>query len=716
MNTMIEKAKEILNNMTLKEKIGQMTQLPPNFFLGKTKIEVSGTLRYLDLVEEQVYTAGSILGIGGPDEMIELQKQYLNNTTHNVPLLFMADVIHGYKTIFPVPIALASSFNPDVAFLAARVSAKETFTAGIHVVFSPMCDLTRDPRWGRVVEGFGEDVYLTGEMAKAFVLGYTNNGKYGEGSVAACIKHFAGYGASEGGRDYNTVDLSRLSLFRDYLPAYKKALDAGADLVMTSFNTLDGVPATINPFLLKTVLRDKWKSEAITIADYDALNQVIEHGAAFNQKEAALKGIKAGLDIEMSSSVYMNYLEGLINEKLVSEKEIDKIVLKIITLKVKLGIFDNPYSGADIKKEKELIHSKQHLELAKNAALESTVLLENNGVLPLKPNVKIALVGPYATSKAVIGPWSWHGRSDIHSSLKDVLADNLVFVSNRYKIDEYTKEELDIINSADVCIMALGEDASLSGEAHSRSDIHLPDNQDDFFKEIKIIAKKTVVLVFGGRPLLLSEFKSADAMMMCWFLGSSSSEAIKDLLFGLVSPSGKLPMSFPMNVGQIPVYYNHLNTGRPTRGNDHNIYTSKYLDVVNEPLYPFGYGLSYAKFKYSNLELSNDSIKENETLKIKITIVNESDFSGNEVVQLYIRDYVADIVRPVKELKKFKKVYLFGKTKKVMEFELNIDDLSYYDSEGNLCLESGKMAVFVGGSSDNCLSKDFNIDLGGNYE
>jgi beta-glucosidase len=716
MNTMIEKAKEILNNMTLKEKIGQMTQLPPNFFLGKTKIEVSGTLRYLDLVEEQVYTAGSILGIGGPDEMIELQKQYLNNTTHNVPLLFMADVIHGYKTIFPVPIALASSFNPDVAFLAARVSAKETFTAGIHVVFSPMCDLTRDPRWGRVVEGFGEDVYLTGEMAKAFVLGYTNNGKYGEGSVAACIKHFAGYGASEGGRDYNTVDLSRLSLFRDYLPAYKKALDAGADLVMTSFNTLDGVPATINPFLLKTVLRDKWKSEAITIADYDALNQVIEHGAAFNQKEAALKGIKAGLDIEMSSSVYMNYLEGLINEKLVSEKEIDKIVLKIITLKVKLGIFDNPYSGADIKKEKELIHSKQHLELAKNAALESTVLLENNGVLPLKPNVKIALVGPYATSKAVIGPWSWHGRSDIHSSLKDVLADNLVFVSNRHKIAEYTKEELDIINSADVCIMALGEDASLSGEAHSRSDIHLPDNQDDFFKEIKRIAKKTVVLVFGGRPLLLSEFKSADAMMMCWFLGSSSSEAIKDLLFGLVSPSGKLPMSFPMNVGQIPVYYNHLNTGRPTRGNDHNIYTSKYLDVVNEPLYPFGYGLSYAKFKYSNLELSNDSIKENETLKIKITIVNESDFSGNEVVQLYIRDYVADIVRPVKELKKFKKVYLFGKTKKVMEFELNIDDLSYYDSEGNLCLESGKMAVFVGGSSDNCLSKDFNIDLGGNYE
>ncbi|MDT8336735.1 MAG: glycoside hydrolase family 3 N-terminal domain-containing protein [Candidatus Izemoplasmatales bacterium] len=716
MNPMIEKAKEILNNMTLKERIGQMTQLPPNFFLDKTKIAVSGTLRYLDLVEEQVYTAGSILGIGGPDEMIELQKLYLDNATHKVPLLFMADVIHGYKTIFPVPIALASSFNPNVAFLAARVSAKETFTAGIHVVFSPMCDLTRDPRWGRVVEGFGEDVYLSGEMAKACVLGYTNNGKFGEGSVASCIKHFAGYGASESGRDYNTVDLSRLSLFRDYLPAYKKALDAGADLVMTSFNTLDGVPATINPFLLKTVLRDKWKSEAITIADYDALNQVIEHGGVENQKDAALKGIKAGLDIEMSSSVYMNYLEGLINEQLVLKEEIDKIVLKIIALKVKLGIFDNPYSGADIRKEKELTLCKEHLEAAKKVALESTVLLENNGVLPLKSDVKIALIGPFATSKAVIGPWSWRGRSDIHSSLKDVLDNNLVFVSNKYKIDEYTKEELDIINSADVCIMAIGEDASLSGEAHSRSDIHLPDNQEDFYQEIKRVSKKTIVLVFGGRPLLLSELKSADAMMMCWFLGSSSSEAIKDLLFGLKSPSGKLPMSFPMNVGQIPVYYNHLNTGRPTRGNDNNIYTSKYLDVVNEPLYPFGYGLSYGSFKYSNLELSNDLIKENETLKIKITITNESDFSGNEVVQVYIRDYVADIVRPVKELKKFKKVYLFGKTKKVIEFELSIDDLSYYDNEGNVSLESGKMAIFVGGSSDNCLSKDFNIVLGGYYE
>ncbi len=705
-------SKEIIKKMSLKEKIGQMTQLPPNFYLGRTKVEVSGTQRNLNLNEEQVFTAGSILGIGGPTEMVELQKMYLDNATHEVPLLFMADVIHGYKTIFPVPIALASSFNPNIPFLAGRISAKEAYTAGIHIVFSPMCDLTRDPRWGRVVEGFGEDVYLAGEMVKAMVEGYTNNGLFGDGTVAVCIKHFAGYGASEGGRDYNTVDLSRLSLYRDYLPAYKKALDAGADLVMTSFNTLDGVPATINPFLLKTVLREQWQSKAITIADYDALNQVITHGAASNQVDAAMKGLRAGLDIEMASSVYMNQLEKLVDEGVIKEKEIDTVVERIMDLKMKLGLFTNPYSGADSKKEEELVLSKDHLDKAKIAALESTVLLENNGVLPFKKNVKIALIGPYATSRSVIGPWSWHGRYDYHTSLAEAFKDNLIFVSNKTSVEDYSQEELEFINSADVCLLALGEDASLSGEAHSRSDIHLPDNQEDFYHSIRQVAKSLVVLVFGGRPMLLGGLKSADAMMMCWFLGSSSSEAIHDLLFGLASPSGKLPMSFPRNVGQIPVYYNHFNTGRPYRANSHNMYLSKYLDVDNSPEYPFGYGLSYGEFRYDNLQLSSETITEKDTLKVQIDLYNDSDFSCYEVVQLYIRDYVADIVRPVKELKKFKKIWVAGKTKKTVEFEMIKEDLEYYNQEGLKALESGKIAIFVGGSSDHCLKADFDYNMG----
>ena len=703
--------KDIIKKLTLKTKIGQMNQLPPIFFIENSTNEVFGFLRDLKLDKNQVSTSGSVLGIGGPEEMIKIQKDYLENTDHQIPLMFMADIIHGYKTIFPVPIALASSFNPAIATLTARISAKEAYTSGIHVVFSPMCDLSRDPRWGRVVEGFGEDVYLSGEMAKAMVKGYTNDNKFGEGSVASCIKHFAGYGASEGGRDYNSVDLSRLSLFRHYLPPFKKALDAGSDMVMTSFNTLDGVPSTINKFLLKNVLREKWNSNVITIADYDALNQVIDHGAVSDQADAALKGFKAGLDIEMASSVYMNHLEKLVHNNFIQEEEIDKVISKIIKLKKKLGIFEHPYRGANLEEEKKLVLSPYHLKMSKKAALESTVLLENNGVLPLSKNIKIALIGPYTFSKSVLGPWSWHGDRNIHSSLAEVMNEHIIFASSKYKLTDYSKEDIETIKSADVCIFALGEEASLSGEAHSRSDIHLPDNQEDFYKKIHQLTKKSIILVFGGRPLLLSGLKDADAMMMCWFLGSSSSEAIYELLFGVNNPSGKLPMSFPRNIGQIPVYYNHLNTGRPYQKGSDNIYLSKYLDVENTPLYPFGYGLSYSTFIYSNLELSSQSITKDEKLNIKITVSNESNCPGYEVIQLYIKDYVADIVRPVKELKRFEKVWFPENSKKIIKFDLTFDDLMYYNNEGNICLESGKMSVYVGSSSDQCLKKDFYLNV-----
>ncbi len=701
------KAESIIKNMSLSEKIGQMTQLPPYIYIHNSEAVVYGTMRNLQLNETQIYTAGSVLGIGSPKEMIELQKKYLDNATHQIPLLFMADIIHGYKTIFPVPIALASSFNPDIARLVARISALEAYTSGIHIVFSPMCDLTRDPRWGRVVEGFGEDVLLTSSMSEAMVEGYTNFQKFGEGSVACCIKHFAGYGACEAGRDYNTVDISRLSLYRDYLPAYKKALDAGADMIMTSFNTLDGVPATINKFLLRDVLRELWLCKAITIADYDALNQVIEHGAAFDQMDAAYKGFKAGLDIEMASSVYMNMLEKHVNNGNIEESALDEVVKRIIDLKIKLGLFDNPYSGANIEKEKQICLSEEHLEASKKAALESVVMLENKQLLPLKGTEKIALIGPYANNRSLIGPWSWMGKDDIHLTLSEVFDKHLVFVSKKSVLSDYTKEEIEEIRSADVVILAIGEDASLSGEAHSRSDISLPNKQEDLYSFARSISKKLVTLIFAGRPLLLNKLSDSDALLYCWFLGSQSSEAIYDLCFGFANPSGKLPMSFPRNVGQIPIYYNHFNTGRPFNKASKNVYLSKYLDVKNEPLYPFGFGLSYCVFHYEDLKLSSYSITSKEKLDISVKITNKNNYRGFEVVQVYIRDYVAEIVRPIKELKKFKKVWFEGFESKVVDFELNIDDLSYLDDSGNSRCENGKFSVMVGTSSIDVLSEDF---------
>ena len=704
-------SEQILKTMTLKEKIGQMTQLAPYFFISDSETAVYGALRNLNINKDQLFTVGSVLGISGPDEMIKLQKLYLENSTRKVPLVFMADVIHGYKTIFPVPLAVAASFNLELSRLTGKISAKEAYSSGIHVVFSPMCDVSRDPRWGRVVEGFGEDVYLTGEMAKAMVEGYSNNGKLGKDSVACCIKHFAGYGASEGGRDYNTVELSRLSLYRDYLPAYKKALDGGAHMVMTSFNTLDGVPATVNTFLLRKILKETWSSNAMVISDYDSLTQVIDHGQAANQPEAALKGIKAGLDIEMASSVYLNHLEGLVNKGLVSEEQIDGIVKKQLDFKIELGLFENPFSGASKEMEQSICLSEEHLNYAKDAALEAVVLLENNGVLPLNKKQTIALIGPYATSRKLIGPWSLHGRDDLHKNLNEVLEENIIFTSEKGNISDYTEKELELIKSADIVIMALGEDASLSGEAHSRSDIHLPNKQEQFYLDTRKIVEKVVVLIFGGRPLLLKELKNADALMMCWFLGSSSSEAIHDLLYGIKSPSGKLPMSFPRNIGQIPIYYNHFNTGRPFDPKSSNIYLSKYLDVENTPLYPFGYGLSYANFVYEDLQISSDNISSKDKLSIKVKITNQSKISGKEVVQLYIRDYVAEVVRPVMELKRFKKVEFKPNETKIVEFVLEYADLAYFDQEGNVCLEDGKIAVFVGGSSDKTISKDFHIKI-----
>ncbi|MGD9909781.1 MAG: glycoside hydrolase family 3 N-terminal domain-containing protein [Candidatus Izemoplasmatales bacterium] len=700
--------KDLMSKLSRKEKIGQLLQIAPFFFIKDLKVEVFGHVRHLDLNEEKIFMAGSVLGIGSAEEMIAVQKSYLEKSPNKIPLLFMADIIHGYKTIFPVPIALGSSFNPDLAYLCASVSASEASTAGIQVTFSPMADLGRDPRWGRVVEGFGEDPYLTSLMAEAMVKGYTKNGIEYEGNLASCVKHFAGYGAAEAGRDYNTVDLSRTALYNEYLPAYKKALDAGARLIMTAFNTIDRIPSTINSFLLRDVLRKEWGSDVVTISDYDSLKQILAHGVADNMKDVAYLGITGGLDIEMASTAYTNHLEKLIEEGKVPESLLDDACERVLTLKKDLGLFENPYKNANPEKEKTDVLTKENLDASLEAARESLVLLENDGILPLDKNVKIALIGPYSVSKSVIGPWSWHGRRDLHDSLSDTLLSNIVYQNDSVLLSDYTESEIAKIKEADVIVLAIGEVDWQSGEAHSRSDLSLPNNQDDLLKLGELSGKKVVTILYNGRPLLLNKIKESNALIESWFLGSMASQAIKEVLFGETNPSGKLPMSFPRNTGQIPVYYNHLNTGRPYLGEfDHNEYVSKYLDVENTPLYAFGYGKSYSHFIYQNLTLSTNKLKCGDTLTVTVEVHNDSLISGKETVFLFIRDKVARISRPVQELKKFQKIEIEASSSKVVTFELSLSDLSYYLHDGSFVYDLGDFEVMVGPSSMDVMRQEF---------
>lgn len=700
---------KLLSELSIKEKIGQLLQIAPFFFIKDLKVEVAGHVRNLNLDEEKIFNAGSVLGIGSPEEMINIQKQYLEKSRHKIPLLFMADIIHGYKTIFPVPIALASSFNPKTAETTARISAIEATSCGINVTFSPMVDISTDPRWGRVVEGFGEDIFLTSEMGRAMVKGYIGKGLDQQDSLISCVKHFAGYGAANAGRDYNTVELSRLSLYSKYLPPFKVALDAGARLIMTSFNTIDGIPSTVHPFLLKTILREKWNSNAITISDYDSLNQIIAHGVAKNTEEAALKGITNGLDIEMASTTYVNHLEDLINNSMVDMKLLDEAVFRVLSLKKDIGLFENPYKGINNLHD-NVVLSKENLKKSLEVAHESMVLLENDGILPLNKQTKIALIGPYASSKSIIGPWSWHGSREKHKNLEEVLSDNLVFSKSETDVTKYTELDYQKIKQADVIILAIGEPDWHSGEAHSKTNLEMPDNQNKLLSIAKKLNIPSVVLLFNGRPLLLENLKTSNALLECWFLGSESSNAIKDVLFGKVSPSGKLPISFPRNTGQIPIYYNHLNTGRPYQGKeDENPYVSKYLDSSNEPLYCFGYGLSYCKFEYSNLQLSKLQMHPNEKIKVTIEILNNSLYSGYEVVQLYIRDYFARISRPVKELKKIKKIFFKANEKKIVEFVISLNDLTYITEIGEVVYDYGTFSVMVGKSSDDTINCDFEL-------
>ncbi|MFA7376207.1 MAG: glycoside hydrolase family 3 N-terminal domain-containing protein [Acholeplasmataceae bacterium] len=704
--------KDLVSTLTLEEKIGQLIQIAPFFYIEKIDKNVFGPLLDLGISEEEIFLTGSVLGIKDAEEMIEVQKTYLEKSRHKIPLMFMADIIHGYKTIFPVPLAMAATFNPNLVKKAARISSIEAQTAGIHVTFSPMADLTRDPRWGRVVEGFGEDPYLNGVLAASMVQGYQHDGIDKEGNLASCVKHFAGYGLSEAGRDYNTTDVSRLNLHQYYLTGYKKALDAGARLVMTAFNLIEGVPATTNAYLLREVLRDQYQFDGVVISDYDSLKETIEHGTSKDEKDAARQGIIAGLDIEMATAAYFRNLPALIQENKVDIALIDEAVLRVLELKRDLGLFDNPYKGASVTKAKQLVLSEAHKKASLEVALESAVLLKNDGgTLPLKKEMKIALLGNYATSKDTIGPWSWHGNPSDNNSLDDVL--------NGYAASLYVNDTLEAhlldetsINDSDILVVAIGESRRESGEAHSKTNIKLSNQQERFINDLKQFNKKIVLVLFNGRPLDLSGvIDQSNAILETFFLGTCSSEAIAMLLYNEKNPSGKLPMSFPRNVGQVPIYYNYLNTGRPFK-NDGNEYTSFYLDEKNDPLFSFGYGLSYSQFEFSNLIVKNAVFYKGETFQFSIDVTNTSAFDGYEVVQVYLRDMVAEVSRPVKELKAFNKVFVKKNETVTLEFVLDDEAFSYVHRDLSFKSDAGDFILYVGNSSTSTLETKITMKEG----
>lgn len=714
----------LMSKMTLDEKIGQLNLPSAGEF-------TTGTATNSDIgVNVKKGFVGGLFNIKGVEKIKAIQKVAVEESRMKIPMLFGMDVIHGYETTFPIPLGLSCTWDMKAIEQSARIAATEASADGIGWTFSPMVDISRDPRWGRVSEGNGEDPYLGSQIAKAMVKGYQGDLR-SNSNILACVKHYALYGAGEAGRDYNTVDMSRIRMYNEYFPPYKAAVDAGVGSVMASFNEIDGIPATGNKWLLTDVLRKQWGFKGFVVTDYTGINEMVDHGMGDLQAVSAL-ALKAGVDMDMVGEGFLKTLKKSLAEKKVTAAEIDLACRRMLEAKYKLGLFKDPYKYCDEARAKNEIFTDANRKVARQVAAQSFVLLKNQGnTLPLKKSGKIALIGPLAdAANNMAGTWSVATKQDksisVLAGLKQALGNSAEVLYakgsnltadavleeratmfgkglNRDKRseEELAKEALEIAAKSDVIVAAMGESAEFSGEASSRSNIDIPETQQKLLKQLLATGKPVVLVLFAGRPLTLGwEDKNVPAILNVWFGGSEAGSAIADVLFGDVNPSGKLTMSFPQNVGQIPIYYAHKNTGRPlAEGKWFQKFRSNYIDVSNDPLYPFGYGLSYSSFNYSEVKLSSTALKGSQTLKASVTLTNAGKYDGQEVVQLYIRDIVGSVTRPMKELKGFQKVAVKAGESKTVTFNITPEDLKFYNSNLKYDWEPGEFEIMIGGNS-----------------
>jgi len=729
MNTFVS---DLMKKMTIEEKIGQLNLVTPGG-------AVTGAVVSKD-VDEKIRkgAVGGLFGISGPDKIRRAQQIAVENSRLKIPLIFGMDVIHGYKTGFPVPLGIAATWDLQMIEQSARIAAQEATADGLCWTFSPMVDIARDPRWGRVAEGNGEDVVLGSKIAAAMVRGYQGTDLSKDNTMLACVKHFALYGAAEAGRDYNTVDMSRLRMYQDYLPPYKAAIDAGVGSVMSSFNTIDGVPATGNRWLLSDLLRKQWGFKGMVVSDYTSLSEMINHGMGDLQAVSAL-ALKAGLDMDMVAEGFLNTLKKSLQEGKVAQAEIDQACRRILEAKYKLGLFDDPYRYVNEARPAKDILTESNRQFARELVSRSIVLLKNdNNILPLKKSGSIALVGPLANDHMnQLGTWAVSGDPSksvsIMQGIQDVvgaavkinyakganitddaeLAKRANVFGVRVEVDgrnpdDMLKEAVTAANSSDVVVAVLGEASEMTGEAASRTDIRIPENQVKLLEALVATGKPVVLIVQNGRPLVLTGTpQKAGAILEAWFGGIESGHGVADILFGDRNPGGKLTMTFPRSVGQVPIYYNHLNTGRPM--DPANKFSTKYLDESNDPLYPFGWGLSYGHFTYGPLTLNANNLSASGNITATVTVTNDGNYNGEETVQLYIRDLVGSVARPLLELKQFKKISLPKGESKTVTFTISKDDLGFFNAQGKTVLEPGDFKAFVGGNSKELKEASFTL-------
>ncbi|HLF47616.1 MAG TPA: beta-glucosidase BglX, partial [Chitinophagaceae bacterium] len=721
MNTFVD---ALMKKMTLDEKIGQLNLLTPGGGIVTGAVVSSG-------VETKIKEGkvGGLFGVTGAAKVKQVQEIAVNNSRLKIPLLFGSDIIHGYKTIFPIPLGLSSSWDMELIQRSARIAALEATSDGLNWNFSPMVDIARDPRWGRIAEGAGEDPYLGSQISIAMVKGYQGNDLAKDNTMMACVKHFALYGAAEAGRDYNSVDMSKVKMYNEYLPPYKAAIDAGVGSVMSSFNDVDAIPATGNKWLLTDLLRKEWGFKGFVVSDYTSVNEMIAHGMGDLQAVSAL-ALRAGLDMDMVGEGFLTTLKKSLQQGKVTQFQIEQACRRILEAKYKLGLFDDPYRYCNEEKAKTIILSAEFRQVARESAAKSSVLLKNDKqLLPLKKSGTIALIGPLANDKSNMhGTWAVSGDRDLSipvlDGIKNVagnnvkvlyakganISDDTLFAKkvnvfgtritiDKRSPDEMLAEALEAANKADVIVAVVGEASEMSGEAASRTDISIPESQKKLIRELAKTSKPLVLVLMTGRPLAIPEEKElANAILVTWHSGTEAGNGIADVLFGNYNPSGKLSASFPVNVGQVPVYYSMKNTGRPSDAGSPK-FQSNFIDAPNAPLYPFGYGLSYTDFSYSDISLNKSSLKTGETITASVTVANNGSYEGEEVVQLYIRDMVASITRPLKELKGFQKIKLKAGESKTVSFTIKVNDLKFYNSNLKWLAEPGDFKIFIGTSS-----------------